>query len=65
MTAPVYDSRAWTGELPDYRAMLRRWLGLDCPLPVFEIAVIFDSPVTAEMRAKIERLYQQEQVHGY
>lgn len=58
MTGKIYDSRAWTGELPDYRAMLRRWLGLDCRFDAYEIVVIFNSPVSPEMRAEIERIYK-------
>lgn len=52
----AYDSRAWTGEIPDYRAMIRRALGLDCQLYRFHIALHVMSAVTPEMRAEIERL---------
>lgn len=60
----AYDSRAWTGEVPDYRAMLRRavrkLLGLDCPyeawVEAWVIAIHFHSAVSAADRAEIERL---------
>lgn len=58
MPEVVYDSRAWTGEVPDYRAIIRKWLGLQCPEASWIIAAHFHSPVSPEMRAEIERLLE-------
>jgi len=55
-TPPMIDSRAWTGDIPDYRAMMRRALGLDCQPHQFYIALHVMSSVTPEMRAEIEQL---------
>lgn len=59
MTARVYDSRVWTGDIPDYRALfgraIRKLLGLDCPHDAWVIAVHLHAAVDPEQRAMIER----------
>lgn len=53
MADAVYDSRAWTGEVPDYRAMIRRALRLDCQRELYTITVHWHGALTAAERAAI------------
>lgn len=55
MGEQVYDSRMWTGEIPDYRAMIYRALGLYCAWHRFHIVLHFHSHVDAETQAEIVR----------
>jgi hypothetical protein len=58
----TYDSRAWTGELPDYKGMIRRAFKLDCEVrPHLVVALYFNAAVTELERQAIVEMCGEHQ----
>jgi hypothetical protein len=62
MTATVIDSRAWTGDIPDYRAKFRRLLFGRCfEMPGFVVAVHSHSALSSPQKAAVVAMLKEQQ----